>query len=369
MRKWIRTKMLYLRFIKLCALAIYAACVATWHSRFHKTYRYRVTTPASDFWLKGYFLLFLPKLLVVRPYYFFRHFYCIFFNKNFIQHNWVIVDFRQLPNNIAPIIGGIVTLAWVCEKMKINIEIMRSSCVIWEQFENNTLINTPNMPQPISNLSHKPLIMDYYLAELGRYFILPKYGHKVLSKLSIKKELQEIADQWFDIHIKGCQVAVHYRGTDAASGKEIVFDRYPIKPEHYINYLKEVLGNTNSIFVASDQTQFIDQMHEAFPGKVSARDIQRSYDSRPLHKDPEYSGKQQVKNALIDLLILAKTKLIYTIGSDFVCTTRYFNPEIKIITCDGKREHRGKNIVPVSRDDSYNKFYLPYLEKDKVSPQ
>ena len=330
---------------------------------------YRIETPASDFWLKGYFLLFLVKFLVYRPLHFLRRFYRHFFNKNFIQHKWIIADFGRFPNNIAPVVGSLFSLAWVCEKMKINIEVMRSSSVIWQQFENNTLINTVNAPQQTSNLSHEPFMATYYLADLERFFILPEYGHEVLSKLSIKKELCEIADQWFDTHIKGCQVAVHYRGTDAASGQEIVFDRYPIKPEHYINYLKAVLDDPNSIFVVSDQAQFIEQMHEAFPGKVFTRDIQRSYDYRPLHRDPEYMGEQQVKNALIDILILAKTRLIYTTGSGFACMARFFNPEIKIIECDGKRKYRGKNIVPASMDNSYNKFYLPYLKKNGSSSQ
>ena len=369
MRKWIRTKILYLRFIKLCMLAIYAVLVSTWHSRFHKTYVYRVKLSSSDFWLRGYFLLFLFKLVVIRPLYFLRVFHRDFFNKNFTKHDWIIADFGGFPDSISTIFGGIVFLAWVCEKMKINIKLVRTSCVILEQFENNTLINTTNAPQLKSNFPYKPFIVGYALTGWEKHFILSEYGHQVLSKLSIKKELQEIADQWFDTHIKGCQVAVHYRGTDAAAGEEISLDRYPIKPEHYINYLREVVSDKNRIFVASDQKQFVDQMHEAFPGKVFARDIQRSYDNRSLHRDPQYKGEQQIKNALIDLLILAKTKLIYTTGSGFVYATRFFNPKIKIITLDGKREFRDKNVRPVSRDDLYNKFYLPYLEKNKVSPQ
>ena len=357
---------LCLRFIKLCMLAIYTVLVSTWHSRFHKTYMYRVKTSSSDFWLRGYFLLFLFKLSVIRPLHFFRHFYRNFFNKNFTRHDWIIADFGIFPNNLSAIFGGIVFLAWVCEKMKINIELARSSCVIWEQFENNTLINTTNAPQLKSNFPYKPFIVGYPLTGWEKHFILSEYGHKVLSKLSIKKELREIADQWFDTHIKECRIAVHYRGTDVAAGREMAYDRYVIKTEHYINYLRAALGHTNSIFVASDQAQFIDQMHETFPGKVFARDIQRSYDDRVLHFTPEYMGEQQVKNALIDLLILAKTKLIYTTGSGFVYATRFFNPKIKIITLDGKREFRDKNVRPASKDDLYNKFYLPYLEKDKV---
>ena len=185
---------------------------------------YRVKIPSSDFWLKGYFLLFLLRLVVIRPLHFIRNFYRNFFNKNFIRHDWIIVDFSRFPNNISAIFGGIVFLAWVCEKMKINIKLIRASSVIWEQFESNTLINAANVTQQTSNFPNKPFIVEYPLTGWEKHFILSEYGYKVLSELSIKRELRDIADQWFDTHIKGCRVAVHYRGTDAASGQESAYD-------------------------------------------------------------------------------------------------------------------------------------------------
>ena len=46
------------------------------------------------------------------------------------------------------------------------------------------------------------------------FSISSEYGHKVLSKLSIKESLKKSANEWFDKHIKGDWMAVHYRGTD-----------------------------------------------------------------------------------------------------------------------------------------------------------
>ena len=177
------------------------------------------------------------------------------------------------------------------------------------------------------------------------FFISPEYGHKVLSKFSIKEELKESANRWVLKNICGDWVAVHYRGTDVPNSCKMDLDVY-------ITYLKTVLDNQCNIFACSDRVQFIDQMHDAFPGRVFARDIQRSYDAhRPLHWDPEYKGEQQIKDALIDVLILAKAKLVYTTGSHYIDIVQYFNPKTKIVSLDGRKFLQGKNYMSIpSRD-------------------
>ena len=49
------------------------------------------------------------------------------------------------------------------------------------------------------------------------------------------------------------------------------------------------------------------------------------------------------------MLILAKAELIYTTGSSFVDAVRYFNPQIKIVSVDGRRIGRGKNNIPIPK--------------------
>ena len=319
----------------------------------------------SNFWLKGYFCLFLVKLLFIRPLFFIRRFHSTFFNEDFIFGDWVIVDCRIFPNNIGEFLDAIVFLIWFCEKMKINIQIMHSPGRIQEQFENDTLINMTYEQKQIPNLSYRHVIMSYDY--WGKFFLLSECGAKMLSKLSIKREICESSDQWFDKHIKGDWVAVHYRGTDVRAGTEVCYGRYGVETDHYINYLKEVLDKRSSIFVCSDQMQFIDQMHDAFPGRVFARDIRRSFDERALHSNVEYRGAQQIKDALADILILAKAKLVFTTGSNFIYVVRFFNPKIKIVSLDGRRPMRSKNIIPIPRKDLYKKLYFPYLNRSRMS--
>ena len=346
--------LLCLRFIKLCMMFIYAALISTWYSRFYKTYRIDISP--SDFWLKGYFLLFLFKFLVVRPLFFLRALYRSLFNKGIISGKDLAVDCsRHYP--LGPLFTGVVFLAWFCEKMSINIKLTYSTNIM-PYFENDTL-NLGNKPNATFDSSNK-LILKHGLSEHGMYFISPEYGHKILSTLSIKQELKEIADQWLVKNIKGNWVAVHYRGTDVERYKHgMCKNRYKINLESYIVYLKAVLDNQCNIFACSDQMQFIDQMYEAFPSRVFATNIQRSYDSKALHTNPEYKGKQQIKEALIDVLILAKAALIYTTGSGFVDIVQYFNPKIKIVSLDGRKNAQGKNYMPIPRKDLLEKLSLP----------
>ncbi len=339
--------------IKVCLLFVYAVLISTWYSRFYKTYRTGLSS--SDFWVKGYFLIFLFKFLIVRPMFFLRALYRSLFTKSVIFGKDLAVDCsHHYP--LGTLLTGIVFLAWFGEKMCINIKFEHSTNIISKHFENDVL-NFRNEPNTNFNFSNK-FILKRELSEHGMYFISPEYGHKILSTLSIKQELKEVADQWFEKNIKGNWVAVHYRGTDVERHKhDGCEDRYTVNLESYIVYLKEILNNQCSIFACSDQAQFIDQMYEAFPSKMFARNIQRSCDFQALHKN--YRGEQQIKDALIDILILAKAGLIYTTGSGFVDIVQYFNPKIKIVSLDGRKNAQGKNYMPIPRKDLLEKLSLP----------
>ena len=177
-----------------------------------------------------------------------------------------------------------------------------------------------------------------------------EHGHKIISRLKIKEALLQEVDEWVNSNLQGDWVDVHYRGTD----RDYVCSNRLIEMKVYIAYLKEVLDDQCSIFACSDQAQFIDQIKEAFPGRVFSREIIRSYDSKPLHMDPAYRSNQQTQDALIDILILSKTNLIYTTGSWFADVVRFFNPAIKIISFELMRPRfkylkKIDNFIPIPK--------------------
>ncbi len=276
-----------------------------------------------------------------------------FFNRDFLNSKCIVVDYEDC-RPIATSLNGFVAFAWVCEKMKINVKIKASSSVIWRHFENDMLINTKDESTHKLQSSTREKYLANNVEWFGIFFISSVYGHKIISKLAINPYLEKCANQWSADNIKGDYIAVHFRGTDE-------YNRNRIGMDSYITYLKEVIGDQYSIFACSDQAQFIDKMRMAFPGRVFSRDIERSYNEFPLHRHDMIGLNKgmdtfnQEKDALIDLLILAKAKLVYATGSGFVDVARYFNPQIKIISRRGQRRIiRGKNNAPMPRIDLYD---------------
>ena len=303
---------------------------------------------------------FLYRLLV-----FIRLFYRQFFSEDFLNSKCVIVNYKDC-RPIGTSLDGIVGFAWVCEKMKINVKIKNRNGMIWRHFENDNLIsNKDTSTHKLQSVARKKFFGND-IAYFGHFFVSSKYGHKILSKLVINQNLERRANQWFVDNIKGNWVAIHYRGTDVARLKNTKCkQRYRMDLDPYITYLKGVVDNQFSIFAYSDQAQFINKMCIAFPGRVFSRDIERSYDESPIHRHDIIEKRKgidhfnQEKDALIDLLILAKAKLIYTTGSGFVDAAQYFNPQTKIISLDQKRIGRGKNNMPIPRKGLYDRLCRP----------
>ena len=349
----IRKSMLWARFIRLSVFAIPMISVTSLESQAR---HYPYSRLLSIAMIKYHYHTLSNCISLLRRQ---------FLNEDFLKSKYIIVDYEDC-RPIATSLDGFVACAWVCEKMKINVKIRKPNSMVWRHFENDNLINITSASTHKLQPVVRKKFFGHDVAWFGIHFISSTYGHKILSKLGINQYLKRCADRWFSDNIKENWIAVHYRGTDVAKGKNAhCQQRYRIDLDAYITYLKEVIGNQYSIFVCSDQAQFIEKMYMAFPGKVFSRDIERSYNDSALHRH-DYLGLNRgidtfnlEKDALIDLLILAKAELIYTTGSGFVDAVRYLNPKIKIISLDQRRINRGKNNLPIPRKDLYDSLCRP----------
>ena len=289
-----------------------------------------------------------------------RH--ALLFLRNTVSANSITVDWRE-NYPVATALDCIVAAAWLLEIRGITLKFRQSSNAMWQHFESDTLSKATDRSEQESS-SSREVILAKSMAYIATIFISSEYGHKVITRLSIKEDLRKSANEWFENHIKGDWVAVHYRGTDIRENRNgYCKSRYRIEMKPYVNYLKGVLDSQCSIFACSDQAQFIDEVKAAFPGRVFARDIKRSYDGKPLHLNfvplAESHDYDQERDALIDVLVLAKAELIYTTGSGFVDVVRYFNPETKIVSLDGRTIGRGKNNAPIPEPDLFKRLSLP----------
>ena len=261
---------------------------------------------------------------------------------------------------------GIIGIAWLCEKindsLNINLEFLfpKESSSFFE----NSLLYSNHSNRALTHQIFLINSVDSYLASISRKVarreIASEYGYKIITRLSIKQDIRDQADEWFNAHINDDWVAVHYRGTDTHTDPRLA--KRLMTMESYISYLKEVLDDHCSIFVCSDQAQFMDKMQSAFPGRVYLRHIKRSTGTGTLHlqHDNQYSDEQayqQKRDALIDILIASKAYLVYTTGSQFMDTTRYFNPNIKIVSLDRRIERRSaENYIPIPNESLLQKL-------------
>ena len=255
--------------------------------------------------------------------------------------------------SLANYLYGIIGIAWLCEKMDLSLEFVfpKEDPSLFENsvlYQNHLNKNTKQKSFLINDASNYSASIA---RKVARTEISDEYGHKIILRLAIRQDLQHQADQWFNTHIKDNWVTVHYRGTDLYTG--IKEKERQITINSYIDYLKEVIDRRCSIFVCTDQVQFIDKMQSTFSNRVYFRKIRRSIDTHALHlqHDAPYSYEyayQQKCDALIDVLVASKASLIYTTGSQFIDITRYFNPDIKIISLDRRLKTKiSKNYLPI----------------------
>ena len=281
------------------------------------------------------------------------------FQDVFIYKKCLIVKLLDDWPSISTLLYHWITIAWFCEKLGVNLEFTRDndSKGIETFFENYVNVeqyrkNHPQSDITITNGSGVVLRRRSGI-RIAEYLVPPEVGHKTLSKLSVRSDLEKHTDEYIALNTNEDWVAVHFRGTDIIALKDKFPFIYTITLESYIVYLKKILDNHCRIFACSDQAQFIDEMQVAFPSRVFARAIQRSTNHDPLHQVDSESVPRQKKDAFMDLLVLARAKLIYTTGSGFVDVVRFFNPKTKIISLDG-RKRSGNNYLPIPKRDLYD---------------
>ena len=220
--------------------------------------------------------------------------------------------------------------------------------------------NFAKLKKPLVELSYREKIYPSIWEVFAKREISNEYGYKIISRLSIKQEIQQQADQWINENIRGECLGVHYRQTDS------IQEHRTISIDSYIDYLKQVIGEHYQIYACSDNAQFIEAIRKAFPGRVVSRDITRSKDGRSLHRHEPYAGHRQRQDALIDMLILARVKTIYTVGSYFVDMIRFFNPAIKIISLEKAYHKKLPNYLPIPRMDLVQKMHADTAWKESL---
>lgn len=151
-------------------------------------------------------------------------------------------------------------------------------------------------------------------------------------KPHIKQKLNDYISQNFNGYFV---IGVHYRGTDKIKEAKIlpygeVVESVQMEFEKYAN--RKV-----KIFVATDESDFLDAMKDAFPGYVCClEEAIRSQNGAAVHYNND-SPYQQGEEALLDSLILSNTNLLIRTSSNLSLWSTYVNPSLKVIELTKRR--------------------------------
>jgi hypothetical protein len=137
-------------------------------------------------------------------------------------------------------------------------------------------------------------------------------------------------------------VGVHYRGTDSVHRWAGLLRHYRTTAVPYVAYLDEVrrvltmaAPRTFQVFVATDESAFVDAARRAFPGRVALIDAPRAgSDGRPVHlTSGGVSPYEKGKSAMLDALLLASTSYLVKGRSNLSDASLIFNPDLPYSFC------------------------------------
>jgi hypothetical protein len=137
-------------------------------------------------------------------------------------------------------------------------------------------------------------------------------------------------------------VGVHYRGTDAVhrwAGPLRHYRTTAVPYESYVDEVRRVLAaaapRTFQVFVATDESAFVEAARRAFPGRVTLLDSPRAgSDGRPVHLTAgAVSPYEKGKSAMLDALLLASTNHLVKGRSNLSDASLIFNPDLPYSFC------------------------------------
>ena len=132
-------------------------------------------------------------------------------------------------------------------------------------------------------------------------------------------------------------VGVHYRGTDAVHDRWVgLLRHYRTTPTPYAEYAAEIrrilerAGPSRfQVFIATDESRFVDFMRQQFRDCVVALDAPRAgANGRAVHLDPTIAPAAKGESAVLDALLLASTRYLVKGRSNLSDAALVFNPEL-----------------------------------------
>lgn len=155
--------------------------------------------------------------------------------------------------------------------------------------------------------------------------------------IPVRKEFLDDVDAFLEEQVNDKMlIGVHYRSTDKFYG-----EAQPITAETSCQKIQTILENLPEkdvkIFVATDDSHFLEQMKLMFGDKVIFFDMYRSTDNQPIHTTGAVDGFTKGKMALLDCLVLSRSNLLIRTSSNLSNVSMLFNPTLQVIRINDSR--------------------------------
>lgn len=184
------------------------------------------------------------------------------------------------------------------------------------------------------NSTRKPILKrigDHEKGAIGNaahYFFTRKYAHSLIEKyIKIKQDVLDEVEGFAVKNLKGKTViGIHYRGTD--KHLEASYVDYSMLISALEKEVKALEDADFVIFLATDEPIVLERLSASYRDKLVFTNAERM--EMPVH----YASQrcyQKGRDALVDMLLLAKSNLIIRTNSNLSAVSCFFNPDMRVV--------------------------------------
>ena len=193
----------------------------------------------------------------------------------------------------------------------------------WEYYFEPIALGTSDNAVVTTIDPHQHDLLTYHAAAMSR-----ATAHDLISRhVRLQPHLQNTLDAYVSRHFTGVfPIGVHYRGTDKHE------EAPPVPYEEVVAAIRDAAAGAGTVpfrvFVATDDQRFLDAMIERFQGRLLYRPMFRSRDGRPIDVTNDDTNYQKGEDAVIDCLLLSRTRFLIRTTSNLSLCSAFFNPEV-----------------------------------------
>jgi len=149
--------------------------------------------------------------------------------------------------------------------------------------------------------------------------------------LVVKQDiLSEVEDFCSKNFVNRKVLGVHYRGTDKGEESPVLpYDTVERNIEHYL----ELRPDTERVFIASDDVNFIENIEKSGVGRliVYRNDSFRARDGNSIHKLAATDKYEITRDAIVNCLLLSRCDALLKTASILSGWSKLFNPRLPVV--------------------------------------